>query len=100
MTTEETYGSRELERDYGPLTFGEALWGHRKGKELSQKAFAEILGISSSSLCDIEKSRKIPSPRRAARIARQIGHPEIPWVQLALQDMIRQEGLDYTVSVA
>jgi len=100
MTIEETYGSRELERDYGPLTFGGALWAYRKGEELSQKKFAEFLEISSSSLCDIEKGRKIPSPRRAARIARHIGHPEIPWVQLALQDMLRQEGLGYTVSVA
>lgn len=100
MNTEETYGSAELERDFGPLTFGDALWAHRKSVETSQKEFSSRLGISPSSLCDIEKGRKIPSPRRAAKIAQQIGHPVKPWVQLALQDMLRQADLDYRVSVA
>jgi DNA-binding XRE family transcriptional regulator len=100
MTTDEIYGSKELERDYGPLTFGRALWSHRKCEELSQKEFAMSIGISPQSLCDIEKGRKIPSPKRAAKIARHIGQPEKIWIELALQDMLRQEDLDYTVSVA
>ncbi|MBW1759831.1 MAG: helix-turn-helix transcriptional regulator [Deltaproteobacteria bacterium] len=100
MTTDEIYGSKELERDYGPLTFGRALWSHRKCEELSQKEFAMSIGISAQSLCDIEKGRKIPSPKRAAKIARHIGQPEKIWIELALQDMLRQEDLDYTVSVA
>lgn len=99
MNTDEIYGSKELERDYGPLTFGRALWAHRKCEEISQAEFARFLGISSQSLCDIEKGRSIPSLRRAAKIANKIGEPEIFWIQLALQDMLRKESFNYTVSV-
>ncbi len=100
MNTEEEYGSKELERDLGPLTFGKALWAHRKCREISQADFARFLGISSQSLCDIEKGRSIPSPRRAAKIANKIDQPEVFWIRLALQDILRKESLDYTVSVA
>jgi len=55
MNIKETYGSKDLEKEYGRLTFGQALWSHRKCEEISQKQFAISLGISSQSLCDIEK---------------------------------------------
>lgn len=99
MNTKEVYGSKELERDFGPLTFGNALEAHRKCEELSQKEFAMKLGISAQSLCDIEKGRKIPSPSRAVKIAKLIGHPEKVWLKLAFQDMLRKENLNYKVSV-
>ncbi|MCK5164453.1 MAG: helix-turn-helix transcriptional regulator [Desulfobacula sp.] len=100
MNTNEIYGSKELERDYGPLTFGRALWAHRKCAEISQKDFAKILGMSSGSLCDMEKGRRIPTPKRAAKIARLIEQPEIVWIELALQDSLRDANLDYTIKVA
>ena len=70
MNIEEEYGSRELERDFGPLTFGRAIEATRKCGELSQKEFALKLGISAQSLCDIEKGRTIPSVKRAMKIAK------------------------------
>lgn len=97
MTTKEQYGTSELERDFGRLTFGNALSSYRKEK--SQRAFADFLGISPQSLCDIEKERRIPSPGRAAKIARQLGEPESFWVQLTLQDMLRKEKLNLVVSI-
>ena len=100
MTIKETYGLKEIERDYGPLTFGKALWSHRKCEEMTQKEFAKLLGIAPSSLCDLEKGRKIPSPDRAAKIARKIGMSEQTWIRLAIQDMLRAADLEYTVSVA
>ncbi|MDZ7667284.1 MAG: helix-turn-helix transcriptional regulator [Desulfotignum sp.] len=100
MTIKEKYGLKEIERDYGPLTFGKALWSHRKCEEMTQKEFAKLLGIAPSSLCDLEKGRKIPSPDRAAKIARKIGMSEKTWVRLAIQDMLRAADLEYTVSVA
>ena len=99
MTTEEQYGTSELERDFGRLTFGNALSSYRIGEEKSQRAFAYFLGISPQSLCDIEKERRIPSPSRAAKIARQLDEPESFWVQLALQDMLRKENLNLVVSI-
>lgn len=96
----EPYGTKEMERDFGPVTFGTALESHRKCEELTLKEFAGLLDISPQSLCDIEKGRRIPSPRRAARIARLIGEPESYWIQLAFQDVLRKEQLDYKVSIA
>ena len=99
MITDEIYGTKEMERDFGPLTFGDAIESYRKCEEISQKEFALMLGISSQSLCDIEKGRKIPSPSRAAKIARLIEQPEKFWISLALQDMLRRDNLNYKVSV-
>ncbi len=99
MKTEE-YGTKEMERDYGVLTFGSAIWSHRKCEDITQKEFAMSLGISPQSLCDIEKGRKIPTPKRAAKIAKLIGHPEKYWIRLALQDTLRQANFNYKVSIA
>ena len=101
MTTKKIhYGSRELERDYGPMTFGRLIEAYRLADELSQKEFAKILGISSASLCDLEKGRRIPTPERAALIAKKLKEPESYWVQLALQDQLNHIGLKLKVSVA
>lgn len=98
MTTE--YGLKEMEKEYGPITFGNALWAHRKGEEMTLKEFAKMLGITPSSLCDLEKGRRIPSVKRAAKIARTLGMSEKTWVGFAIQDMIREADLEYHVSVA
>ncbi len=101
MTTKKKkYGLKELEKDFGALTFADSLSSYRLCEEMSQKEFAVFLGISPQSLCDIEKGRRIPSPSRAAKIARQLKEPESFWIRLALQDMLRKEKLHYTVSVA
>ena len=94
------YGSKELERDFGPMTFGRLIEAYRLADELSQKEFAKILGISPASLCDLEKGRRIPTPERASLIARKLKEPESYWVQLALQDQLNQIGLKLKVSVA
>jgi len=100
MSTKRHYGTAEVERDFGPLTFGNALASYRIGEEKSQREFAAFLGISPQSLCDMEKERRIPSPSRAAKIARKLGESERFWVQLSLQDMLRREDLDMVVSIA
>ncbi len=94
------YTTSDLQKDFGPLTFGLSLASYRKGEELSQKEFAKILGISPQSLCDIEKERRIPTPSRAAKIARRLKEPEAFWIQLALQDLLRKESIDLDVSVS
>lgn len=100
MTTNHVYGTSELAEDFGDLTFGNALSSYRLGEHQSQREFAQFLGISAQSLCDIEKERRIPSPARAARIAKKLGEPIAFWVQLALQDMLKLEELDLSISVA
>ena len=100
MTTEKKYGSAELAKEYGLLTFGRALWSHRKCEEISQKNFAKMLAILPLSLCDLEKGRKLPSVNRAAKIAWVLNEPEKIWIRLVLQDMLREADLRYDVFVA
>lgn len=100
MTTKQVYGTSELVKDFGVLTFGNALSSYRLGEKKSQKEFAKFLGISAQSLCDIEKERRIPSPGRAAKIAKILEEPIAFWVQLALQDTLKMEKLDLKISVA
>jgi transcriptional regulator with XRE-family HTH domain len=100
MNTDQKYGMNELEKEYGPLTFGEALESYRTGEEISQLDMAKKIGISAQSLCDIEKGRRIPSPKRAAKIAQVIGEPEMFWIKLALQDSLRKENLNFNVSLS
>jgi transcriptional regulator with XRE-family HTH domain len=94
------YGIKELEKEFGPLTFGNALESFRLGKGIAQKEFAKLLGITPQSLCDLEKGRRIPSPGRAAKIARKLREPMAFWVQLSFQDTIRKEELELKVSVS
>lgn len=100
MTTKIKYGTSALEKEIGGLSFGKILESHRKSEELSQKELASILGISQSSLCDLEKGRKIPSASRAMQIAQTLGVSDSLWVEIALQDQLNEQGVDMKVSVA
>ncbi|MFH1223211.1 MAG: helix-turn-helix transcriptional regulator [Pseudomonadota bacterium] len=91
---------RYLERiTGGPLTFARLMESMRLCEEMSQSAFAKLLGISKSHLCDIEKGRKSVSPKRAAYFARKLGYSEQQFVKLAMDAMLEQDGLKYKVEL-
>ncbi len=90
----------DIEKKYGPLTFGKLLSSYRLSEEESQKSFAKFLGISQQSLCDLEKGRKIPTPDRAARIAKKLNEPADFWIKLALQDLLREQNFYFEVSLS
>lgn len=92
-------GLAEIEKQFGPLTFGRLLKSHRLGEELTQVEMAKQLKISKQSLNDLEHGRKVPSIRRAVEIARKMGVMEELVVQLVLQDHVSREKLSFTVSV-
>ena len=94
------YGVRELEKEFGPLTFGRLLSSFRLGEEWTQGEMAQVLRISKQSLCDLEKGRRIPTPGRAASIARKLKMHEGSFVQLALQDELKRENLDLFVHIS
>lgn len=100
MSTKVKYGTKELEKEIGGLTFGKLLEAYRKAEGYSQREFSEILEISPSSLCDLEKGRKIPTPSRALKIANILGVSENLWVEVALQDQLNEQGVELKVSVA
>ena len=89
----------KLEKQYGHLTFGEMLKAWRDSEDLSQTAFAKKLGLSVQNLNDLEKGRRIPTPSRAARIAKKLGLPEMGMIQLALRDSLAKEGFKYEVKL-
>jgi len=99
MNTKKHYTVTDLEKEFGPLTFGNTLESYRLGEEKSQKDFAKRLGITPQSLCDLEKGRRIPSVERAAKIAKKLREPVETWVSLALSDMMREAHLDLKVEV-
>lgn len=98
MITKKSYFYR-LEKKYGALTFGQMISSWRVSEELSQTAFAKVIGLSVQNLNDLEKGRRIPTPSRAARIAKKLGLPEIGLIQLALRDSLIKEGFKYEVKL-
>ena len=102
MNTNSTkkFGIKNFETKFGKLTIGKMLESHRLAEAISGKDMAKILGISASSLCDLEKGRRIPTPSRAATIAKKLGYSQKLWIQTCLQDQLDQQGFNFKVSVA
>ena len=53
-------------------TIGQQIYEYRKKHELSQKAFAEQIGLDRAYLCEIENGKRIPGREAAFKIARMI----------------------------
>lgn len=95
MTTKKKIISvRDLENKFGRLTFGRILESCRQSEDITQKDFAYKLAITPSSLCDLEKGRRIPSLGRARKIAQALDLNEVVVLQTVLQDQLDREGLD------
>lgn len=97
MTTKSYF--EKLEKKYGVMTFADMLKAWREAEDMSQTAFAKKVGLSVQNLNDLEKGRRIPSPSRAAKIAKKLGLPEMGLIQLALKDSLVKEGFDYDVKL-
>ena len=89
----------DLEKFMGPLTFAKVLKAWRQCEEMPQKVLAKKLGVTPSTLADLESGRRIPSLQRAEKIAILMGAIPQQWVRLALQDYINKSGVDYTIKV-
>jgi DNA-binding XRE family transcriptional regulator len=99
MTTRKHYGIEDLERDFGPMTFGRAVRAHRRSEELTQVQQSKILGISKQSLNDIENGRSLPSFRRAMAIAKKVGFSEELAIFYVIRDQLRREKLNFDVTL-
>lgn len=99
MSTKRKSYFAELEEKFGKLTFGELLKALRESQGETQAAFSKKLGFSVQNLCDIEKGRRIPSPARAAKIAKKLKLPKIALIEFALRDSLEAEGLKYSVTL-
>lgn len=99
MSTKNISYFDKLETLYGKLTFGTMLTAWREANASTQTAFAKKLGISVQNLNDLEKGRRIPSPSRAAKIAKKLGLPEISLIELSIRDSLANEGFDFEVKL-
>ena len=97
MSTKNKSYFEKLEKAYGPLSFGSLLKAFREAEDLTQVEFSEKLGLSKQNLSDLENGRRIPSPKRAAKIAKKLMLPEAPMIELAIRDSLQKEGFNYEV---
>ncbi|OFZ29336.1 MAG: hypothetical protein A2622_07475 [Bdellovibrionales bacterium RIFCSPHIGHO2_01_FULL_40_29] len=83
----------------GPISFGGFLRSSRTMKNLTQKEMAEYLGVSKSTLCDIEKGRQFVSIELAYKIAKKCGLSEAMAVECTVRDQIKRSGLNLYVQI-
>jgi len=98
-TKNKTYGLKDLEKRLGKMSVGGLLRTWRLSEGVSQKAFAEQIGITPANLCDIENGRKGVSPAKAHEIAQRIGYSSTVLVKVAIEESLSNAGLDYEVDV-
>lgn len=100
MSTEKNFTYKKLESKYGELSFGSLLKAYREAEELSQEAFAKLLGGSGRSyVSNLENGHYVPSPEKAAEIAELVGGIEIQFVELAVRDELRNLGYDCKIKI-
>ena len=83
----------------GPLTIANMLESHCACEEVSQADLARQLGITRQHLCNIIHGHKMVSPGRAAKFARVLGLCEKLWIKAAIDDQLRSDGLNYTITI-
>ena len=83
----------------GPLTFGNMLKSFRLADEISQADWAQKLNIPRAYLCDIEHGRRTVSVQKAAQFAKTLGYLEKQFVALALEDQLRDAGINAQVEL-
>ncbi len=93
------YGLKELEKEYGPLTFGQLIQTHRLSEEITQSKMAKKLKISRQKLNDFEHGRRFPSLRMAAQVADSLGEHVPTWISIVIEEMLREEHLDFKVTL-
>ncbi|UXR66118.1 helix-turn-helix domain-containing protein [Bdellovibrio bacteriovorus] len=98
-TKKRTDALEMMESKWGRLSVAKLLTSWRTTDELSQTQFAKKLGMSVQSLCDLEKGRRIPTPGRAAKIAKKMGYPEMALITLAIRDALYADGFKYNVKL-
>lgn len=94
------YGLKELEKKFGPLAFGRLLESYRLAEEISQSEMAKKFKISRQKLNDFEHGRRFPSLRMAADMAEALGEHAPTWVSVVIEEMLREDDLDFKVTLA
>ena len=99
MNTKIKYGTKNLEADLGPMTFGRMLKNIREIEEYSQKDFSLKLDITPQRLNDFEKGRRLPDITTVVSFAKKLKDSESFFIQILFQDYLRLENLKYDVKI-
>jgi len=100
MTTESDKTLQILQEMIGyKPTFGTMLHAIRESEELSLSNFAKLLKITPQKLCDIEKGRRIVSPKTAAEFAKILGDSPEYFVVKCLQDELNRDNIDIQLCI-
>ena len=83
----------------GPLSFGQMIESLREADGVSGAEQARNLKISRAHLCDIEKGRRMVTPKRAAAFAKILGYSVDQFVAVALEDELRDAGIPRKVTL-
>ena len=81
------------------FTLANLLWSIRETEEMTQREFAKLLDVSPQYLCDVERGRKMVSPKMAAEFAKRLKRNPLKFIRLALQDELNKSGLRVEVDV-
>ena len=99
MITKKEKASKYLEKEYGPLYFGDLLKAHRLGEELSQEELAKKLKITKQKVSDYENKRRLPSMETVNNWAKKLKQPQEIWMQAYVQQQFDDSNLNYIVEV-
>lgn len=100
MSTKQEFTHKQLEAQYGEISFGSLLKAYREAEGLSQEKFAQLLGGSGRSyVSNLENSHHIPSVEKAAELAGILGGIEVQFVELAVRDGLRRLGYDCKLKI-
>lgn len=89
--------SDELIKIVGKISFGMFVRSARLSMDLTQTEMAEMLDISKSNLCDIEKGRQLVSLEFAKKVAKKAKLSEEIAVQTCIQDQLKKAKLRYNI---
>jgi transcriptional regulator with XRE-family HTH domain len=99
MSTKVKYGLKEMERDFGRVSFGSLLKNHRECEEITQRDFAKLLKISPQRLNDFEKERRLPDIESVIKFAKILKDSEAFFIQILFQDYLHKEKVNLDVKV-
>ena len=84
-----------------PFTFGMLIKNIRLTdyEGMTQKQFAEMIGLSVTRLSDIENDRKPTSIKKGIELAKKLGQSKKYFVATILQDMVNNNHLNYKIDL-
>lgn len=88
-----------LESMTGAYTFAMFMRSSRTTLDLSQVEMAKKLGITRSSLCDVEQGRVLVSAATAVKYAKKVGFSQLVALEACIQDQLRKAHLHYDVTL-